>query len=82
MGLYATHIRNEARRDRLLMLLAIAQALLTLLGAASECSGTDTYLKVNTVKRRHIRCSGKVRTGTAASPRCARTGSAADESVR
>jgi len=52
MGLYATHIRNEARRDRLLMLLAIAQALLTLLGAASERSGLDAYLRVNTVKRR------------------------------
>jgi hypothetical protein len=52
MGLYATHIRNEGRRDRLLLLLAIAQALLTLLGAASERSGLDAYLKVNTVKRR------------------------------
>lgn len=52
MGLYATHIKTEARRDRLLMLLAIAQALLTLLGAASERSGMDAYLKVNTVKRR------------------------------
>lgn len=52
MGLSATHIRSEARRDRLLMLLAIAHALLTLLGAASERSGMDAYLKVNTVKRR------------------------------
>jgi hypothetical protein len=52
MGLSATHIRKEARRDRLLMLLAIAQALLTLLGAASERSGLDAYLKANTVKRR------------------------------
>ena len=34
------------------MLLAVAQALLTLLGAASERSGLDAYLKVNTVKRR------------------------------
>ena len=51
-GLYATHIRSAARRDRLLMLLAIAQALLTLLGAASERSGLDAYLKVNTVKKR------------------------------
>lgn len=51
-GLSATHIRKEDRRDRLLMLLAIAQALLTLLGAASERSGLDAYLKVNTVKRR------------------------------
>jgi hypothetical protein len=52
MGLRETRIRKEARRDRLLMLLALAQALLTLLGAASERSGLDDYLKVNTVKRR------------------------------
>ena len=52
MGLSATHIRSAARRDRLLMLLAIAQALLTLLGAASERSGMDAYLRANTVKRR------------------------------
>ena len=51
-GLYATHIRKAERRDRMLMLLAIAHALLTLLGAASERSGLDAYLKVNTVKRR------------------------------
>jgi len=52
MGLHSTHIRSTARRDRLLMLLAIAQALLTLLGAASERAGMDKYLKANTVKRR------------------------------
>lgn len=52
MGLRATHIRSEARRDRLLMLLAIAQALLTLLGAASERTGMDAYLKANTSKKR------------------------------
>jgi hypothetical protein len=52
MGLSATHIRDGARRDRLLLLAAIAHALLTLLGAASEEAGLDRYLKVNTVKRR------------------------------
>jgi hypothetical protein len=52
MGLSATHIRDGARRDRLLLLAAIAHALLTLLGAASEEVGLDRYLKVNTVKRR------------------------------
>ena len=51
-GLHATHIRSAARRDRMLMLLAISHALLTLLGAASERSGLDAYLKVNTVKKR------------------------------
>jgi hypothetical protein len=52
MGLSATHIRDAGRRDRLLLLAAIAHALLTLLGAASEECGMDRYLKVNTVKRR------------------------------
>lgn len=52
MGLSATHIRNANRRDRLLLLVAMAHTLLTLLGAASEASGLDRYLKVNTVKKR------------------------------
>jgi hypothetical protein len=54
MGLSATHIRNPARRDRLLLLVAMAHTLLTLLGAASEKSGLDRYLKTNTVKRRTV----------------------------
>ena len=53
-GLSATHIRSPERRDRLLLLLAIAHALLTLLGAASEASGLDRYLKTNTVKHRTV----------------------------
>jgi hypothetical protein len=54
LGLRATHIRNPKRRDRLLLLTAIAQALLTLLGAASEATGLDRTLKVNTsTKRTH-----------------------------
>ena len=52
MGLSATHIHDCGRRDRLLLLAAIAGALLTLLGAASEEAGLDRLLKVNTVKRR------------------------------
>jgi hypothetical protein len=52
MGLSATHIRDAGRRDRLLLLAAIAHALLTLLGAASEATGMDGYLKVNTSKER------------------------------
>ena len=52
MGLSATHIRDAGRRDRLLLLAAIAHALLTLLGAASEKTGMDSYLKVNTAKKR------------------------------
>jgi hypothetical protein len=52
LGLSSTHIRDPKKRDRLLFLVAAAHALLTLLGAASEASGLDRYLKVNTVKRR------------------------------
>ncbi len=50
--LSATHIKDPSRRDRLLVLAAFAQGLLTLLGAASEAAGLDRYLKANTVKRR------------------------------
>lgn len=52
MGLSATHIRNAQRRDRLMFLLALAHALLTLLGAASERVGFDRMLKSNTSKKR------------------------------
>ena len=52
MGLRATHIRRADRRDRLLLLAALAHSLLSLLGVASERSGMDRGLKVNTVKRR------------------------------
>jgi hypothetical protein len=52
MGLKATHIGKVVRRDRLLLLAAVAQALITLLGAAAEAAGLDRYLNVNTVKRR------------------------------
>jgi hypothetical protein len=54
LGLKATHITKTVRRDRLLLLTAVAQALLTLLGAASEAAGLDRYLKANTVKRRTV----------------------------
>jgi hypothetical protein len=54
MGLRATHIKGTARRDRMLMLVAIAHTLLTLLGAASEASGLDKYLKANTSKKRTL----------------------------
>lgn len=52
MGLSATHIGRCDRRDRLLLIAALAQALLTLLGAAAEDCGLDRTMKANTVKRR------------------------------
>lgn len=52
LGLSATHIGDCQRRDRLLLVVAMAQGLLTLLGAASEEVGLDRKLKANTVQRR------------------------------
>jgi hypothetical protein len=52
MGLSATRTKSPARRDRLLLIAAMAQLLLTLLGAACEEVGFDRRLKVNTSKKR------------------------------
>lgn len=52
MGLSSSHIADPERRDRVLLLSAIACALLTLLGAAGESLGMERSLKANTVKRR------------------------------
>lgn len=52
MGLAATHIKKPKRRDRLLIAAAIANMLLTILGAAGEELGFDRLLKANTVKKR------------------------------
>jgi len=54
MGLSATHIRNEARRDRLIFIAAIAHALLTLLSEAGERCGLDWTLKSNTSAKRQL----------------------------
>jgi hypothetical protein len=52
MGLSNARIDTPARRDRLLLLSAMATVLLTLLGAAGESIGLDRLLKANTDKRR------------------------------
>lgn len=52
MGMSATHVGDIKRRDRLLLLSALAISLLTLLGAAGESLGFDRWLKVNTAKKR------------------------------
>ncbi|MGB8364034.1 MAG: IS4 family transposase [Rhizomicrobium sp.] len=52
MGLSAVRIGDPFRRDRMLLLNAIAIVLLTLLGGAGEALGMDRLLKSNTVKRR------------------------------
>ena len=52
LGLSATHVHDVRRRDRLLLICAMATTLLTLLGAAGESLGMDRMLKANTVKTR------------------------------
>jgi DDE family transposase len=52
MGLSSMSIAEPERRDRLLLLGALAAALLTLLGEAGERLGMERYLKANTSKRR------------------------------
>jgi hypothetical protein len=52
MGLSQVRIAEPERRDRLLLLSALACALLTLLGAAGESLGMERQLKANTDKRR------------------------------
>lgn len=52
LGLSATHIGKPQRRDRLLLIIALGQALLTLLGAAAEETGLDRTMKANTSKKR------------------------------
>ncbi len=52
LGLTDTRISSPARRDRMLLVGAIAVSLLTLLGAAGESLGLDMKMKANTVKTR------------------------------
>ncbi|MFY2558291.1 IS4 family transposase [Corallococcus terminator] len=52
MGLSELRVKSPERRDRLLLVSALAQALLTLLGAAGESLGMEKGLKANTVKTR------------------------------
>lgn len=54
MGLSSTHISDAGRRDRLLLLGAMAHALLTLLGEAGERCGLDRTLKTNTSAKRQM----------------------------
>jgi len=51
-GTLNIRFKNTSRRDRFMLVLAIAMMLLTLLGAAGERLGLDRLLRANTVKRR------------------------------
>ena len=50
MGLSSMHVSRPDRRDRLLLISALAIAVLSLLGAAGERIGYDRWLKANTVR--------------------------------
>ncbi|MBI5479928.1 MAG: IS4 family transposase [Deltaproteobacteria bacterium] len=52
LGTNEVNLSTAARRDRLMLLVALAVALLTLLGAAGEGLGLDRQLRANTAKRR------------------------------
>jgi hypothetical protein len=52
LGMSTTHIGDPRRRDRLLLICAMAMTLLTQLGAAGESLGMDRMLKANTAKKR------------------------------
>jgi len=52
LGTLNIRLSRPERRDRLMLVLAIATTLLTLLGAAGEALGLDAKLRANTVKRR------------------------------
>jgi len=52
VGLSATHISDPKRRDRLLLMFALAMLLITLLGAAGESLGMERLMKANTAKAR------------------------------
>jgi Transposase DDE domain len=54
LGLSWTRVGNPQRRDRILLVAALAQGLLILLGRAGENLGVDRYLKVNTSKKRTL----------------------------
>lgn len=51
-GLREMRISKPQRRDRILLIAALAIALLTLLGAAGEKAGLDRTLRANTVTKR------------------------------
>lgn len=51
-GFSQARVNSPARRDRMLLIAALAVALLTLLGAAGESLGYERHLKANTSKKR------------------------------
>jgi len=67
MGLSVLRIGDPQRRDRLLLLNALAILLLTLLGAAGESLGMDRSLRTQAA---FIRCSARAACSMISSPAC------------
>jgi hypothetical protein len=63
LGLHHTTLGTPERRDRMLLILAFAQYLLTLLGASGEKLGLDRSLRANTTPKRTKRTHSLVRQG-------------------
>jgi hypothetical protein len=59
LGLSATHVGSCDRRDRLLLLAALAHALLTLLGAAGEKVGLDRSFQTSPKRGRALSLFGQ-----------------------
>jgi len=82
MGLSDTRISTTDRRDRILLVGAIAAALLTLLGAAGEAVGEDRRMKANTSKERSHSLRNQVVLLRLPSRNARRTRETADGEVR
>ena len=54
LGLRATKIRSSLRRDRLLLICALAYIFIVTLGQAGAQANVDSFLKVNTSKKRQL----------------------------
>jgi hypothetical protein len=62
LGFKETRVSSPERRDRFLVINALATIVLTLLGAAGEQCGLDRHLKASTVRRRvhSLFCQGRI----------------------
>jgi hypothetical protein len=73
MGLVQARVNSPERRDRLLLVAALAIGLLTLLGAAGESLGFERWLKANTSKKRTYSLLRQANSITISSPGCERS---------
>ncbi len=82
MGLSWVKVRSTERRDRVLLVSALACALLTLLGTAGESLGMERHLKCNTVKTRTYSLQARLRILPSHSHDAGRQAPALDGAIR